>query len=137
MHTLEIVRLCLINFGVGLLPFAYVALLIGLLMHATNGVFGSIGSRSWIGANVFVWTGLMVLSVVKTVGLVYQENKGVKRMGSKYPVSDQVIDVAVMAGVYLALVALELWLGIWRAARSSRAREIERRESVEAVAWAK
>jgi len=136
MQTLEIVRLCLISFGIGLLPFTYVGLLIGLLLHATNGIFGRIGSWSWIGANVFVWIGLMSMSVVKTVGLVYQQNNGVKRVGSKYPVSDQIIDVAVMAGVYVVLAALELWLGIWRAARSSRIGEADM-ESTETVRFGK
>ena len=39
------------------------------------------------------------------------------RKGSKYPVSDQVIDVAVMAGVYAVIGILEVVLGVWRVRR--------------------
>jgi hypothetical protein len=114
MQTLEIVRLCLIYYGIGLLPFSYVALIIGLILHATNGLFGRIEGRMWRGANTLVWIGLLAMDVVKTAGLVKMENNGIYRTGSKYPMSDQVIDVAVMAGVYLAIAILEVWLGLWR-----------------------
>jgi hypothetical protein len=114
MQTLEIVRLCLIYYGIGLLPFSYVALIIGLILHATNGLFGRIEGRMWSGANTLVWIGLLAMDVVKTAGLVKMENNGIYRTGSKYPMSDQVIDVAVMAGVYLAIAILEVWLGLWR-----------------------
>jgi hypothetical protein len=114
METLEIVRLSLINFGIGLLPFSYVALILGLLLHATNGFGGRIDGRMWKGANIFVWIGSAAVSVVKTAGLVRMENNGVYRTDSKYPMSDQVIDVAVMAGVYLVIAGLEVWLGLWR-----------------------
>ena len=68
----------------------------------------------WRGANTLMWIGLLTMSVVKTVGLVKMENKGIYRTGSRYPMSDQVIDVAVMAGVYLVIAILEVWLGLWR-----------------------
>jgi hypothetical protein len=114
MVTLEIVRLSLIYYGIGLLPFSYVALIIGFILHATNGLKGRIERRMWRGANTFVWVGLLAVSVVKTAGLVMMENNGIYRTGSKYPMSDQVIDVGVMAGVYLVIAVLEVWLGLWR-----------------------
>ena len=114
MVTLEIVRLSLISYGIGLLPFSYVALIIGLILHATNGLRGRIEGRMWIRANTFVWVGLLAMNVAKVAGLVKMENNGIYRTGSKYPMSDQVIDVAVMAGVYLVIAILEIWLGIWR-----------------------
>lgn len=40
MQTLEIVRLALIHFGVGLQPFTYVGLLLGGLLHWTGGLNG-------------------------------------------------------------------------------------------------
>jgi len=114
MQTLEIVRLSLIYYGIGLLPFSYVALIIGLVLHATNGLQGRIEGRMWRAANSLVWLGLLTMNVVKMVGLVKMENNGIYRTGSKYPMSDQVLDVAVMAGVYLVIVILEVWLGLWR-----------------------
>jgi hypothetical protein len=114
MVTLEIVRLSLIFYGIGLLPFSYVALIIGLTLHATNGLKGMIESRLWRGANTFVWFGLLTMNAIKVGGLVDMENNGIYRTGSKYPMSDQVIDVGVMAGVYLVIAILEVSLGLWR-----------------------
>lgn len=55
------------------------------------------------------------MCAVKVVGL---SNEGINgRKGSKYPVSDQVTDVAVMASVYALIAILELVLGFWRALR--------------------
>ena len=113
MQTLEIVRLALVNFGIGLLPFAYVGLIIGALLHWSEGVKGRL--RRWQAVNGVVWVGGVVMSVVKVAGL---SNEGIDgRKGSKYPVSDQVIDVAVMAGVYTVIGLLEIGLGVWRAQR--------------------
>jgi hypothetical protein len=113
MQTLEIVRLTLVNFGIGLLPFAYVGLIIGALLHWSEGVRGRV--RGWQAVNGVVWVGGVVMSVVKVVGL---SNEGIDgRKGSKYPVSDQVIDVAVMAGVYAVIGLLEIGLDVWRAQR--------------------
>jgi hypothetical protein len=113
MQTLEIVRLTLVNFGIGLLPFAYVGLIIGALLHWSEGVRGRV--RGWQAVNGVVWDGGVVMSVVKVVGL---SNEGIDgRKGSKYPVSDQVIDVAVMAGVYAVIGLLEIGLDVWRAQR--------------------
>jgi len=39
------------------------------------------------------------MNVVKVAGLVDMENNGIYRTSSKYPMSDQVIDVGVMAGI--------------------------------------
>jgi hypothetical protein len=114
MVTLEIVRLSLIYYGIGLLPFSYVALILGLVLRATNGLRGRIEGRMWRGANTFVWVGLLAMNVVKVAGLVKMENNGIYRTSSKYPMSDQVIDVAVMAGVYLVIGILEVWFGLWR-----------------------
>lgn len=63
------------------------------------------------------------MCVVKVVGLNREETRGERRRGTKYPVSDQITDVAVMAGLYAALAVLEVVLGFWRAARGVRTRE--------------
>jgi hypothetical protein len=119
MQTLEIVRLELIHFGIGLLPFSYVGLLLGAGLHWSEGFRGCV--RGWQGINAVLWTGGMAVSVVKVVGL---SNEGINgRKGSKYPVSDQVIDVAVMAGVYAVIMVLEVGLRFWRAARRAGGRK--------------
>ncbi|EGX94863.1 hypothetical protein CCM_03134 [Cordyceps militaris CM01] len=109
MHTLEIVRLSLIHFGIALLPFAYVGLLLGAALHWSRGAAGRVSA--WLLVNMVVWLGGMVMSIVKVIGLDGEDDL---RKGSKYPMSDQVLDVAVIAGVYGAIAALELVMGLWR-----------------------
>lgn len=117
--TLEIVRLELIHFGIGLLPFVYAGLIIALLLYWSEGVKGRI--RGWQAVNAVIWIGGVVMSAVKVVGL---SKEGIdSRKGSKYPLSDQVIDVAVMAGVYAVVAILEVVLGFWRALRRTRKEE--------------
>lgn len=108
MQTLEIVRLSLIHYGIGLLPFTYVALILGAALHWTKGFRGRV--TFWKGINMLLWVGLMIMSIVKVVGLDYGGIGG--RKGSKYLVSDQVIDVGVIAGVYAVIAVLEVIL--WR-----------------------
>jgi NADH:ubiquinone oxidoreductase subunit 6 (subunit J) len=110
MQTLEIVRLELLHFGIGLQPFVYVGLLLGALLHYTQG-FGS-RIRFWACINAIIWVGGIIVCIVQVIGLT---NEGIDgRKGSKYPVSDQVIDAAVIAGVYAAIALLEIVLGAWR-----------------------
>jgi len=116
MQTLEIVRLELLHFGIGLLPFSYVGLVLGALLHWSEGARGRI--RGWQTLNAVVWMGGVAVSAVQVVGLSKEGIHG--RKGSKYPISDQVIDVAVMAGVYAVVAILELVLGLWRALRRAR-----------------
>lgn len=99
--------------GSGLLPFSYVGLLLGGFLHYSEGLQGRI--RGWQAVNGVLWVGGIVVSVVQVVGLT---NEGIDgRKGSKYPISDEVTDVAVMAGVYAVIMVLEIVLGFWRALR--------------------
>lgn len=98
----------------GLLPFSYVGLIAGALLHWSRGASDSI--HNWEVANGVLWVGGLVMSGVKVAGLVRMGISG--RKGSKYPVSDQVIDIAVMAGVYAVMAMLELGLRFWRASRA-------------------
>src|SRR6266536_1821412 len=59
MQTLEIVRLALIYFGIGLLPFAYIGLIIGALFHWSEGVKGRV--RGWQAVNGVIWVGGVVI----------------------------------------------------------------------------
>jgi hypothetical protein len=111
MQVLEIVRLELLHFGIGLQPFVFVGLTLGAVLHWSEGARGRI--RGWQTINAVVWMG-----GVQVIGLSKEGING--RKGSKYPISDQVIDVAVMAGVYAVIMILELVLGFWRASRRAR-----------------
>ena len=70
------------------------------------------------------------MTVLKVVGLNdigdREANGAGKRNGSKYPLSDQIIDVAVMAGVYAVLAVLEVGLEVWRAERRVPDQGVER-----------
>ena len=60
---------------------------------------------------------MMIVSLVKMAGLIKMEHNGINRTDSKYPMVDWVTDVAVIAGVYLFLAVMEVWLGFWRQSR--------------------
>lgn len=107
MCTLEIVRLALAHLGIGLLPFTYVTLFGAFIMRLTRGLGGRI--REWRWANIAVFVALLVTNGVKVAEEV---KEGVNtRKGTKYPESDEIIDVSVMIGVYTVLMILELVLG--------------------------
>ncbi|KAH8816126.1 hypothetical protein F5884DRAFT_818249 [Xylogone sp. PMI_703] len=113
MITLEVIRLSVIHIGITLLPFAYAGLILVILLHWSNGLFGRI--KGWVKVNFVVLFGGMAVNVVKAVGLVREGIHG--RKESKYPVSDQVIDVAIMAGLYAFIALLEVGLAIANAKR--------------------
>ena len=121
MCILEITRLALANLGIGLLPFTLVAILVAGGLHLASSIRSSRqgvslsgarggrlgGRRGWTRfANLFLWVSLIIVNVVKIV----EENKeGINtRVGTKYPMSDEVIDVGVMVGVYAVLGILEM-----------------------------
>ncbi|KAH8684478.1 hypothetical protein BGZ60DRAFT_466906 [Tricladium varicosporioides] len=116
MEVLEIVRLELIHFGIGLIPFGFVGLILGFALHFTEGFYGRI--RGWQAINAVLWLGSLVVNAVKVAGLS-QEGINVRK-GTKYPNSDQVTDVAVIAGIYAVVAILECILGFWRALRRVR-----------------
>lgn len=107
MCTLEIVRLALAHLGIGLLPFTYVTLFAAFIMRLTRGLGGRM--RGWRWANIAIFVALAVTNGVKVAEEV---KEGVTtRKGTKYPESDEIIDVSVMIGVYTVLMILELVLG--------------------------
>lgn len=106
--------MCLEYFGVGLLPFSYVGLVFGLVVHATNGLRGRMQGFTWKALNTLLWIGLMIVNLVKIAALVQMEKRGIYRTDTKYPMSDWVTDAAVMAGLYLFTAVLEIWLGLRR-----------------------
>lgn len=104
MNILEITRLSLASLGVGLLPFIFVSLLLAGVLHHTYGLRDRI--RGWRWANVGLWVALIVVELVK---ISEEVKEGVDtRKGTKYPMSDEVIDVGVMVGVYAVVAVLEV-----------------------------
>lgn len=76
---------------------------------------------------MLVWIGGIIMSVVQVIGL--KQQFGINgRKGSKYPIGDQVIDVAVMAGVYAVIALLETVLVVWKRKRTTAALREERGE---------
>ena len=65
--------------------------------------------RGWRWVNLAIFVALAVTNGVKVAEEV---KEGVNtRKGTKYPESDEIIDVSVMIGVYTVLMILELVLG--------------------------
>lgn len=106
MCTLEIVRLSLALIGIGLLPFTYVGLLVAFALRFSQHLRGPI--QNWRWASLFLWVSLAVTNGVKLSG---ELKEGINsRKGTKYPMIDQITDVAVMIGVFVALGVLEVCL---------------------------
>ena len=106
MCVLEIVRLALANLGIGLLPFTFVTLILAGTLRFTRGFTGKVLAWTW--ANLAAFVALAVTNGVKIAEEV-KEGTG-QRKGTKYPESDEVIDISVMVGVYAALGILETLL---------------------------
>ena len=107
MCVLEITRLSLAHLGIGLLPFAFVALLVAAAVRLSVGLKGRI--LGWRVANLGLW---IMLTVVHSVKIAEEAKElrglgGQQRKGSKYMVVDEVTDVGVMVGVYTVLGILE------------------------------
>jgi len=106
MCVLEIVRLALAHLGIGLLPFTFVALITACTLRLTRGFGDTIHGWRW--TNLALWVALAVTNGVKIAEEV-KEGTGARK-GSKYPVADEITDVAVMIGVYAALAILEVFV---------------------------
>lgn len=106
MCTLEIVRLSLAPLGIGLLPFTYVGLLVAFALRFSQRFRGPV--QKWRWASPFLWVSLAVATGVKLSG---ELKEGIySRKGTKYPMIDQITDVAVMIGVFVVLGVLEVCL---------------------------
>jgi hypothetical protein len=106
MCIIEIVRLALAHLGVGLLPFTLVALIVAGFLHYTYGLCGRIRGSTWLNCELF-----LSLAIVNGVKLAEEMKEGFHtRKGTKYPMSDEVTDVAVMVALYVILGVLEALL---------------------------
>lgn len=108
MCILEIVRLSLTHLGIGLLPFTLVALITAAAVQFTKGLQGRVYGWSYL--NLALWVSLAVTNGVK-IAEETKEGTGARK-GSKYPVADEITDVAVMIGVYAVLAFLEVALSL-------------------------
>ncbi|MCJ1470034.1 hypothetical protein MMC07_008679 [Pseudocyphellaria aurata] len=105
MCVLEIARLSLARLGIGLLPFIFIA----LLMAGSLRYLRIIKRRAlrWRWMNLGLW---IALAVTNSVKLSQEIKEGIDtRKGTKYPMVDEITDVSVMIGVYVALGILEIW----------------------------
>lgn len=110
MCTLEIVRLSLTHLGIGLLPFTLVALITAAAVCFSSGLKGRIPVYRYL--NLALW---IALAIVNGVKIAEERKEGVGgREGSKYPVRDEITDVAVMVVVYTVLAGLEIALRGWK-----------------------
>lgn len=110
MCILEITRLSIAGLGIGLLPFTIVSLAVAALFRLSSGLDGRLWRWKW--ANLALWVELGVVTVVKIVEEAKELKSGRRRdrdrgMAGKYKVEDEITDVGVMLGVYLALGILE------------------------------
>lgn len=106
MCILEIVRLSLAHLGIGLLPFTFISLAVaGLLRYM---LIFKWRTQRWRWMNLGLW---ITLAVTNSVKLSQEIKEGINnRKGTKYPVVDEITDVSVMIGVYVALGILEICL---------------------------
>jgi hypothetical protein len=131
MQTIEIARLELLWFGIGLQPFTYVGLILGAILHGTAMGMKIQGVHGWMVINMIIWIGGMAMCTIQAIGLGKEGMEA--RKGSKYPLGDQVLDVAVMAGVYVVIATLEVLLGVWKTIRVRGSAESLRSETREMV----
>ena len=78
------------------------------VVRFTAGLGGRI--RGWNVLNIALWIALAVTNGVK-IAEETKEGTGARK-GSKYPVADEITDVAVMVGVYAVLASLEVILSL-------------------------
>lgn len=126
LSILEMARLSTIHFGVALLPFVTVGILLAGILHHFRGFNGSIPGYAYF--LIVFWVANMVMSIIKTAGLAMEGVHG--RKGSMYPLEDQLTDTGVMAGVYLLIAGLEVLLWHWDVRRDGEGEKLAREGSL-------
>ncbi|KAK2060674.1 hypothetical protein LY76DRAFT_509503 [Colletotrichum caudatum] len=110
MEILEMARLVELRFAIGLIPFAFAGCGVCAVMQATRGAKGRI--RNWQPANVIFWIMSVAVTIIKilTIQRSSMRSPEFRRMGSDYPTTHQVQDLAVIAGFYFLLFINEVAL---------------------------
>ncbi|PQE15278.1 hypothetical protein CJF31_00010626 [Rutstroemia sp. NJR-2017a BVV2] len=112
MNSIIIARLSLLGWGIGLLPFTYISVILSSVLFATNGFRGRV--RYWWVVSAVTWVGGATMSFLQAAGLVQQlgwEWEG--RKGGRYPVGDEVVDGLVLGGLWVVVGVLEGGWGVW------------------------
>ncbi|ELQ35348.1 hypothetical protein OOU_Y34scaffold00712g21 [Pyricularia oryzae Y34] len=114
MQLLEVGRLVAANLGVALLPFATVGTLLVVTVRGLSDQTLPLQRSAAMATSVVFWTLGMCMAAVKVAALTRfmgdPEEDGVSpqaRQSTAYPVVDQIIDNAVLVGLYALLAALE------------------------------
>jgi hypothetical protein len=110
MISLEIARLVDAQLGIGLLPFAYVGILLAAGLHLVMSRQKTYGLRLVKGFNAVYW---LLLAVVFAIKVATEVKEGLHSRDNELPqdhykVVDEVTDVAVMIFLAAVLVLLEL-----------------------------
>ncbi|GJC89674.1 hypothetical protein ColLi_12512 [Colletotrichum liriopes] len=110
MEILEIARLAQLRFAIGLIPFVFAGCGLCAVMQATRGAKGRV--RNWQPANVIFWIMSVAVTIIKilTIQRSSMRSPEFRRVGSDYPTTHQVQDLAVIAGFYFLLLVNELAL---------------------------
>ncbi|EFQ30333.1 hypothetical protein CGRA01v4_00239 [Colletotrichum graminicola] len=110
MEILEMARLVGLRFAIGLIPFVFAGCGVSAAMQATRGAKGRI--RNWQPANVIFWIMSVAITILKilTIQRSSMRSPEFRRMGSDYPTTHQVQDLAIIAGFYFLLLVNEIAL---------------------------
>jgi hypothetical protein len=109
----EIARLAILGWGVGLLPFlplvTIIATVLYLMRYRLGAIYHGTGFERGITVLILVfWIMMMVVEAVKLHTLVKLQ-KPFPRNNSKYPMDQQVLDVAVLIGCMGLVFVLTLF----------------------------
>ncbi|TLS25271.1 hypothetical protein PpBr36_07090 [Pyricularia pennisetigena] len=114
MQLLEVGRLVAANLGVALLPFATAGTVLVIAVRGLSDETLPLQRSAAMAASVVFWTLGMCMAAVKVAALTRfmgdPEEGGVSpqaRQSTAYPVVDQIIDNAVLVGLYALLAVLE------------------------------
>ncbi|KLU86353.1 hypothetical protein MAPG_05367 [Magnaporthiopsis poae ATCC 64411] len=117
VQLVEMVRLTQAQLGVSMIPFSVVGALLAVASVAAGerlptrrATAGSAAAVFWAAGAVI--TGAKVAALRRFIGDEEGSTGPLARQGTIYPVADQMVDNAALAGVYAALVAVELVLGL-------------------------
>jgi len=109
METVEIARLARAGLGIGLLAFVYVGCLAAIAAQATDG--GKRALAGWQLASLVFWAlGLCITSAKHAALGKFGTSGRFARVGSAYPVADQLTDLMVLLISYALLVGVEVAL---------------------------
>ncbi|KAI3532885.1 hypothetical protein CABS01_09958 [Colletotrichum abscissum] len=110
MEIMEIARLAEIRYAIGLLPFVFAGCGVCAVMQATRGIKGKI--RNWQVANIIFWIMSVAVTIIKILTIQRSSMRfpEFRRMGTDYPTTHQVQDLAVIAGFYVLLLINEIAL---------------------------